>query len=162
MFGYIYSIVVSGYGIYYGETTSISKRWWKHNRMFKSGRHHNIKLRYAYNYLGSEAFKFNIISGSEVLGNTKLRLYEEKILIRANPLCLNIKDNPPLYFTKERSPPNPIYYNRKVHVKRIQNTNFILIKDIDGSFIGVEQVNSKFMLGTFTIDNNGLLTRGIK
>ncbi len=153
--GGIYMIIVKDVGVYYGETVNIKTRWARHRKQLYSGRHHCIKLRRAFKYLGPEAFKFTILEQSERLDKSKqYRMLRQSEYIRLDPLCLNTAVNEKAYKVTEKSLPNrPVYRNKEVKLQRVAKSGLVLVKDNKtGKSLGVEVWDKQFNLGVFTTD----------
>ena len=159
--GGIYAIDVDTLGTYYGETDNIKRRWAKHRKQLASGRHHNIKLRRAYRYLGPGKFHFRIILQSFELDNSKqLRLAAEKVLILNDPHNLNTAGSQAVAITELALPNKELYRNKIVFLERIRTTGYARIRNGKGGpLLGVEDVEGKFRMGLFRTDMHCRLTR---
>lgn len=157
----IYVIRVDGIGNYYGESNDIKRRWAQHRKQLYTGKHHCIKLRRAFRYLGPNAVHFEILEQSDALETSKqLRLLKESALIKADPLCLNTAISEADKVTVTSLPNRPVYRNRTVCLTIIRNTNLVLIKtERQGNFLGVEELAKHMRLGTFVTDEQCRLKR---
>lgn len=64
--------------IYIGSAVDITKRWWRHKKDLKKGKHHSILLQRAWNKYGKENFKFECLQ--EVSNSQHLLSYEQVYL----------------------------------------------------------------------------------
>lgn len=159
--GGIYAIDVDTLGTYYGETDNIKRRWAKHRKQLANGRHHCIKLRRAWRYLGPSKFHFRIIAQSfEIDGSKQLRLQLEKALILADPNNLNTAGSQATAITELALPDKQIYRSKVVFLERIRSSGYARIRNGKaGPLLGVEDVSGKFRMGLFRTDEICRLTR---
>lgn len=153
--GGIYVISVAGFGNYYGESNNILRRWASHRKQLYNKRHANHLLKSAWMSLGPSAFTFQILESSEELTRSKeLRLYRELVYINRDPSCLNIKDGHRNCITVDSLPNRPVYRNKTVILQRkAKGSKLVRVLDQNRNLLGVEAVEGKFGLGTFTSDN---------
>lgn len=161
--GGLYKIVVDGIGTYYGESDNIPRRWARHRKQLRNGRHHNVKLRRAYRDLGDRKFHFIIIEQSEVLTASKaLRLVAEKVLIRNDPNNLNTAGSQAEIIQGDYLPVHDKYRNKKkLYLERVPRTGLARVRyeTKTGMILGLETMDGKFRSGTFSTDANCKLTR---
>lgn len=162
LIGGIYRIVVRTVGTYYGESDNIARRWGRHRKQLANGKHHNMKLRRAWKYLGPSYFSFEIVEQSYELDHSKqLRLLRESALILADPLNLNTAGSEATALRAEALPDKEIYRSRTLYLERIPNGGYAKIRldSKTGPLLGVESVDGKFRMGLFTTDGECKLTR---
>lgn len=159
--GGVYVIRVAKIGNYYGETTNIRSRWARHRKQLSNNRHHCYRLRRAWAALGAGAFTFEVLEQSEELdANKHLRLAREAFYIASDPLALNTKGNEAPVVTEAALPDRELYRSRTVFLERVPRTQYVNVRERrHGPLLGVELMDTKFRMGTFTTDSTCKLTR---
>lgn len=160
--GGLYKIIVDGIGTYYGESDNIPRRWARHRKQLRNGRHHNVKLRRAYKDLGDRKFHFHIIEQSLVLSLSKaLRLAAEKALILNDPNNLNTAGSQVEIIIGDCLPVHDKYRNKTVYLERLPRSGLARVRLMTkvGMILGIETMDGKFRSGTFSTDKDCKLVR---
>lgn len=158
--GGVYKIEVKGVGVYFGESANIPRRWTRHRRLLRSGRHTNYRLNAAWKAFGPSAFTFTVLmSSAELTESATLRRMIEKAMISSDPLCLNIRDSRGINVNVQQLPRRSIYANKIVRLSRINRSALVRICNEDGQLLGVEQVTGKFRMGKFFSDEYCQISR---